>query len=80
MNIEEALNYIRNAKDYWAEASDYDKKEQKDFVESLSSQNFQDIQAFLGKQPALEHDIIYDADGEMKTRTLRGLFDFFTSA
>tara|TARA_Y100001963_G_C6783779_1_gene451355 strand:+ start:2240 stop:2965 length:726 start_codon:yes stop_codon:yes gene_type:complete len=60
--------------------ADYDKKEQKEFVESLSSQNFQDIQAFLGKQPALEHDIIYDADGEMKTRTLRGLFDFFTSA
>jgi|TARA_R100000781_G_scaffold7126_1_gene6975 hypothetical protein len=28
MNIEEALNYIRNAKDYWAEESDYDKKEQ----------------------------------------------------
>jgi len=60
--------------------ADYDEKEQKEFVESLSSQNFQDIQAFLGNQPALEHDIVYDADGEMKTKTLRGLFDFFTSA
>ena len=28
MTIEEALNRIRNAKDYWAEESDYDEKEQ----------------------------------------------------
>ena len=28
MNIEEALKYIDNAIDYWAEESDYDEKEQ----------------------------------------------------
>mgnify|MGYP006153367439 FL=1 len=59
--------------------SDYTKDEKREFVESLSSKNFADIQKFLSSSPAVSYTITYNNyAGEEKTRELRGLIDFFT--
>jgi hypothetical protein len=61
--------------------SEYDRAERKEFMESLSSKNFADIQAFLSSVPSLEKEITYvNADGKELKRVLRGLSDFFTFA
>lgn len=61
--------------------SDYSKQERQEFLESLTSKNFQDIQKFLANAPVLEHTLEYfDRDGNPRTRVLRGLFDFFMFA
>ena len=59
---------------------DYSDKEQKDFVETLTSKNLAEISNFMQNVPQVEHDIIYDADGVSKKKTLRGIYDFFTFA
>lgn len=60
---------------------DYSKQERNEFLESLTSKNFQDIQSFLGAVPQLRHTITYEKDdGTVVERELRGLFDFFTFA
>lgn len=61
--------------------SEYTQEERKEFLESLSTKNFKDIQDFISDIPALTHEIKYKAkDGEMKSKVLRGLFDFFSYA
>jgi len=61
--------------------NEYTPTERKEFLESLSSKNFKDIQSFISDVPALEHTITYiTKDGEERTKVLRGLFDFFTFA
>lgn len=58
---------------------DFKQDEVREFIESLSSKNFQDIQAFLQAVPAISYTIEYENyKGEKKTRELRGLIDFFT--
>ena len=59
--------------------SDYSKQEKREFLESLSSKNFADIQKFLSAAPAISYNITYiNHAGEERTRELRGLIDFFT--
>jgi|TARA_R110001592_G_scaffold242386_1_gene503021 hypothetical protein len=59
--------------------SDYTKTEKREFLESLSSKNFADIQKFLSAAPAVSYTISYiNHAGEEKSRELRGLIDFFT--
>lgn len=58
---------------------DFSKEEVREFVESLTSKNFKDIQAFLQATPSISYTIEYENyKGEKKTRELRGLIDFFT--
>ena len=58
---------------------DYTHEERKDFLDSLTSKNFKDLQQFISKIPALEHEIKYiNNEGQERSRVLRGLFDFFT--
>ena len=58
---------------------DYTAEEKKEFLDSLTSKNFKDLQQFISKIPALEHEIKYINDeGQERSRVLRGLFDFFT--
>ena len=59
--------------------NDYSKAEKREFLESLSSKNFADIQKFLSAAPAVSYTISYtNHAGEEKSRELRGLIDFFT--
>lgn len=72
--------YSKDGKEVYL-LSDYTTEERKEFLDSLSSKNFKDIQEFISEIPSLTHEITYtDKAGELKTRTLRGLFDFFTFA
>ena len=58
---------------------DYTAEEKKEFLDSLTSKNFKDLQQFISKIPALEHEIKYiNNEGQERSRVLRGLFDFFT--
>lgn len=60
---------------------DHSKEERDEFLESLTSKNFQDIQKFLASVPQLRHTVSYEKeDGTVVERELRGLFDFFTFA
>jgi DNA-binding Lrp family transcriptional regulator len=60
---------------------DYDRAERVEFLESLSSKNFTEIQAFLSSIPQLRHTVTYEKeDGTKVDRELRGLFDFFMFA
>lgn len=61
--------------------SEYTQEERKEFLESLTTKNFKDIQDFITDIPALTHQLEYKTkDGEVKTKVLRGLFDFFSYA
>jgi len=60
------------------ELKDYSKKEVNDFVDSFSTDNFQDVQNFFDTMPKLEHKIEYKVGKKTKTRVLSGLADFFS--
>lgn len=61
--------------------TDYTREERNEFLESLTTKNFKDIQEFLAAAPVLEYELEYvSSAGEQKSKTLRGLFDFFTFA
>ena len=60
------------------ELKDYSKKEVNDFVDSFSTDNFQDVQNFFDTMPKLEHKIEYKVGKKTKTKVLSGLADFFS--
>ena len=60
------------------ELKDYSKKEVNDFIDSFTSENFRDVQAFFDTMPKLEHTIEYKVGKKNKTRVLSGLADFFS--
>ena len=62
------------------EFRDYPTKDVDVFIDSLTSQNFADIQEFFNTMPRLEHDVEYKVGKETKTRKFVGLADFFPSA
>jgi hypothetical protein len=62
------------------EFKDYSNQEVDDFIESLTSQNFRDVQNFFDTMPKLQHDVEYKVGKKTKTRTFTGLADFFQSA
>lgn len=60
---------------------DYTDLEKKEFLDSLTSKNFKDIQEYINDIPALQHEVQFiDAEKKVRSRVLRGLFDFFTFA
>ncbi len=62
------------------ELKDFSKADVKEFLDSLTSQNFRDIQKFFDEIPKLQHTVEYKVGKEKKTRTFTGLADFFQSA
>ena len=62
------------------ELKDFSKADVKEFLDSLTSQNFRDIQAFFDGIPKLQHTVEYKVGKEKKSRTFTGLADFFQSA
>lgn len=60
---------------------DADPKELDEFIESLSSEQFQKLNEFFTNVPKLKHTVSYTReDGEVKSIELQGLNDFFTFA
>ena len=59
--------------------SDYTKKEADDFLNSLSSQHFKEIQTFFDTMPKLKHEITAKCKicGKENERVLEGMGDFF---
>lgn len=57
-----------------------DKQEVKDFIESLTTDQFQKISAFFSKTPRLEYDLEFECQHckHVNTQKLRGLANFFT--
>ena len=62
------------------ELKDFSKADVKEFLDSLTSQNFRDIQNFFDGMPKLRHTVEYKVGKETKSRTFTGLADFFQSA
>tara|TARA_R100001377_G_scaffold66106_1_gene41384 strand:- start:267 stop:968 length:702 start_codon:yes stop_codon:yes gene_type:complete len=62
------------------ELKDFSKAEVKEFLDSLTSQNFRDIQKFFDEMPKLQHTVEYKVGKKTKSRTFTGLADFFQSA
>ena len=63
------------------ELKDYTKEEIATFIESFTSKNMREIEAFFNSLPKLKMDILYkDEETEtMKKREVSGLQSFFTS-
>ena len=61
------------------ERADFSQKELGDFIDSLDSRQFQDIQNFFETMPKLQHEVEYENPntGKTTTRTLEGLQSFF---
>lgn len=58
---------------------DHTRKEQEDFINSLSSQNMRDIEVFLNTLPKLSHSIKYTReDGTEVEKKIEGMQSFFT--
>jgi len=57
---------------------DYTPQEATEFIDSLSGQNFQDIQNFFDTAPRLEHTVNYKVGNKKKKYTLRGIQDFLS--
>ena len=60
--------------------SDYTKKEADDFLNSLSTQHFKEIQTFFDTMPKLKHEITAKCKvcGKENERVLEGMGDFFS--
>ena len=59
---------------------EYSIKEMKDFIESLTQEQFTKIQTFFDTMPKLTHTVNYKCDkcGKEETIVLEGLQSFFT--
>jgi hypothetical protein len=58
---------------------DHTRKEQEDFINSLSSQNMRDIEEFLNTLPKLSHTVEYAReDGTKVEKVVEGMQSFFT--
>ena len=76
--IGQCIEYIMDG-DEMHNLSDYTKKEADDFLNSLSTQNFKEIQTFFDTMPKLKHEITARCKvcGKENTRVLEGMGDFF---
>ena len=59
---------------------DYTESEVDGFIDSLTSQNFQDVQTFFDTMPRLEHTVEYKVGKRTEKKVFTGLADFFPSA
>jgi hypothetical protein len=62
------------------EFKDYTTSEVDGFIDSLTSQNFKDVQNFFDTMPRLEHSVEYKVGKRTETKVFSGLADFFPSA
>ena len=76
--IASCIDTVFNSEDAWA-ASDCTKKELVEFIESLTSDQFKQIEKFFQTMPKLSHTITVKnpKTGVMNTVTLEGLTSFF---
>jgi len=78
--IKHCIDKVTVGEDEVHEFKDYSNTEVDNFVDSLTSQSFQDIQKFFDTMPKLQHDVDYKIGKKRKTRTFSGLSDFFAYA
>ena len=76
--IKACIDKVLVGEDEVHEFKDYSNSEVDNFIDSMTSQNFQDIQKFFDTMPRLEHTVDYKIGKRTKTRTFSGLADFFT--
>ena len=76
--IGQSIEYIMDGEEMY-NLSDYTKKEADDFLDSLSTQNFKEIQTFFDTMPKLKHEITAKCKvcGKENKRVLEGMGDFF---
>ena len=76
--IGQSIEYIMDGEEMH-NLSDYTKKEADDFLDSLSTQNFKEIQTFFDTMPKLKHEITAKCKvcGKENERVLEGMGDFF---
>ena len=76
--IGQSIEYIMDGEEMH-NLSDYTKKEADDFLDSLSTQNFKEIQTFFDTMPKLKHEITAKCKvcGKENKRVLEGMGDFF---
>ena len=77
--IGQCIEYIMDGEEMH-NLSDYTKKEADDFLNSLSTQNFKEIQTFFDTMPKLKHEITAKCKvcGKKNERVLEGMGDFFS--
>ena len=77
--IGQCIEYIMDGEEMH-NLSDYTKKEADDFLNSLSTQNFKEIQTFFDTMPKLKHEITAKCKvcGKENERILEGMGDFFS--
>ena len=59
------------------DSKDHSDEEMSEFVNSLPSASFNEMQAFFNNMPSIYLDIEYKVKRKTKTKTLRGIADFF---
>ena len=77
--IGESIEYIIDGEEMH-KLSDYTKAETDEFLNSLSTQNFKEVQAFFDTMPKLKHEITANCKvcGKKNKRVLEGMGDFFS--
>ena len=73
------IDQVYTAEESW-DASDCTKKELKDFVESMNSKQFKDIETFFETMPKLEHTVkVKNPETKVESEvTIEGLASFFS--
>ena len=76
--IGQSIEYIVDGEEMH-KLTDYTKKEADDFLNSLSTQHFKEIQTFFDTMPKLKHEITAKCKvcGKKNERVLEGMGDFF---
>ena len=76
--IGQCIEYILDGEEMH-KLSDYTKKESQEFLDSLSTQHFKEIQTFFDTMPKLKHEItaVCKGCGKENSRVLEGMGDFF---
>ena len=76
--IQQSIEYIMDGEEMH-KLTDYTKKEADDFLNSLSTQHFKEIQTFFDTMPKLKHEITAKCKvcGKENERVLEGMGDFF---
>jgi len=76
--IGQSIEYIMDGEEMH-NLSDYTKEETDEFLNSLSTQNFKEIQTFFDTMPKLKHEITAKCKvcGKENKRVLEGMGDFF---
>ena len=77
--ISQSIEYIVDGEEMH-KLTDYSKKEADEFLNSLSTQHFKEIQTFFDTMPKLKHEITAKCKvcGKENERVLEGMGDFFS--